>query len=161
MALAVDTNKINFAKPDLSKIKDITKKPVISKILSSAYMGLLCYAVIFILSEILVSGGKSEHNPYFIAVIAIFLIASQILFIPKKVYSETKQTIISALSVTLTIAILDYLIVNLALEKNSLELYKYWPYYFLYLTTLALPFIRGNWPKKNSVNLKTLLTKKK
>lgn len=156
-----EKSMLSIKKPDLSGIKAVAKKPLTKKIINSAYLGLLCYTVIFVLSEILISGGKSEHNPYYIAVIVIFLIAAQILFISKKVYSDLKSTIISAFCVTITIAILDYLIVNLWLGKNNLEIYKYWPYYFLFVSTLALPFIRSNCSKFKSLNLKSLLTKKK
>jgi len=147
-------------KPNIDPIKDTLNKPIVSKILSNAYLGLLCYAVIFILGEILISGGRSEYDPYFIAFEIIFLIAAQVVFIQKKNYSSSQDTIISAVSVTVTIALLDYLLVNLWLEKNSMNIYSYWPVYLVYLTALVTPFIRSNWNKLSSINLKPLLTKK-
>jgi len=151
---------MNYVGTSVSKLKDLSRRPLVSKILKGAYQGLLVYVVIFIISEILISGGKSEQNPYFVAVIAIFMIALQFILIKNEDYTDPKSTITSAVSVTLTIAILDYLIVNLAFEKNNYQIYKYWPFYFTYLTTLALPFIRSNWDKAKLPNLKMHLTKK-
>lgn len=159
-----EKEKIVFKKPDLSgvssNIEANIKKPIVKAIAKNAYLGLLCYAVIFILGEILISGGKSQRNPYFIAVMVIFLLVAQLVIISKNKYSSLKSTIISAVTVTLTIAILDFLLVNFVLEKNSLALYKYWPQYLIYLTALALPFIRYNWASTRSLNLKLLLTKR-
>lgn len=154
-----EKERFTFKKPDFAVIKQTASKPIVKSILSNTYMGLLCYAVIFIIGEILVSGGKSERNPYFVIAMVIFLVAAQIIFIPKRVYNDLKSVMISAVTVTLIIALLDYLIINLAFDRNNLIIYKYWPMYFIYLTTLALPFIRSNWSKINLPNLKLLLTK--
>jgi len=135
------------------------QKPLVKDIASSALPGLYCYAVIFVIGEILISGGKSDRNPYTIIVLAIFLIAAQIVFIKREKYSSYKKTLLSAITVTLVFAILDYLIVNLFLMKNNYEIYKYWPNYFIYLATLALPFIRSNKDKINTNKIGSLLTK--
>ncbi|MFH1855400.1 MAG: hypothetical protein ABH810_03290 [bacterium] len=140
-------------------LKKFFQRPLIKSIASSALPGLYCYAVIFILGEILMSGGKSDRNPYTIIALVIFLIASQIVFIKREKYSSYKEILLSAITVTLVFAILDYLIVNLFLMKNNYEIYKYWPNYFIYLTTLALPYIRSSSDKIKADKVRSLLTK--
>jgi hypothetical protein len=143
------------------KIKSISTKPTVSYILKNAYWGLLIYLILFIIGQIVISGGKAERDPYFVILMVIFSIAAQIMIIKKEFYEGWKKTLIAAVTVTLVFAILDYLIVNLWLEKNNLVIFKYWPYYFIYLSTLATPFIRSNWSKLPIPNLKSLLTKKR
>lgn len=165
----IDEKKSNFLKPnlgfvkkpDLGTVKATIKKPLVSEILSNAYLGLLCWLVIFILGEIFISGGKSSQNPFFIVVMIIFLIAAQLLLIKQAKLRTLKATITSALSVSITIALLDYLIINLLFDKNNLVLYKYWPAYLIYAASLVLPFVRLYSSKLQSSNLKLLLTKKK
>lgn len=140
-------------------LKKFFQKPLIKDIATSALPGLYCYAVIFILGEILMSGGKSDKNPYTIITLVIFLIASQIVFIKREKYSSYKKILLSAITVTLVFAILDYLVVNLFLMKNNYEIYQYWPNYFIYLTTLALPYIRSNSDKIRADKVRSLLTK--
>ena len=149
--------KINFPKVDPSKI---TSKPFFQLITKNLAPGMLCYIVLFVIAQFLFSSGKSYQNPYSIIALVIFLIASQVYFIKKENYSTWKETLVSAIVTTLLFAILDYLIVNLWLLKNNLELYKYWPYYFIYLTTLLLPVLRFKWDDSSSPTLKSLLTKK-
>ncbi len=140
-------------------LKKFFRKPFIKEITSSTLPGLYCYAVIFILGEILISGGKSDRNVYTVIALVIFLIAAQIVFIKREQYSSYKKILLSSITVTLVLAILDYLIINLFMMKNNYEIYKYWPNYLIYLTTLVLPYIRSNSGKINADKVKSLLTK--
>ena len=142
------------------KIKGISSKPIVSSILKNAYWGLLIFLILFVIGQIVISGGKSERDPYFVILMVIFLIAGQVFIISRDYYSSIKTTLPSAVTITVVIALLDFLIVNLWLEKNNLAIYKYWPMYFIYLTALITPFIRSNWSRINPSNLKPLLTKK-
>ena len=152
-------NKVAEIKP-LGKVKAIADKPIVKRILENALLALYSYAVIFIIGQAFISGGMSEKNVYFIIAICIFLIASQIAFIRNSHYSSFKSTLVSSLTALLVFALLDYLLINLWLEKNNYELYKFWPNYFIYLIVVATPFIRSRWQNLNSPTLKSLLTKK-
>jgi len=153
--------KLAIKKPDLTKIKELANKPMSKQILPSVFKGAQIWLTLFIIAQILISGGKSERNFYYIIVMVILSIAFQLWLISKTRYSSIKPTLISAFAVLITFAILDYLIINLWLHKNNYALYLYWPYYFIYLSLIALPLLRSNLVKIKFPNLKSLLTKKK
>jgi hypothetical protein len=153
------SDKKVLPKIEFSKIKEVSSKPIVKQIGKNALLAFYCYLIVFILDQILISGGMSEINVYFIIASCLFLIASQILLIRNKFYTDMKSTIISAATFLLVFALLDYLVINLWLENNNLELYKFWPMYFSYLIVAGMPFIRSKWDSANSPTLNSLLTK--
>jgi hypothetical protein len=155
----VPGEKKTLPKIELTKIKSLSSQPIVKQVAKNSLLALYCYLIVFVIDQILISGGMSEFNPYFIIASGIFLISVQIILIRNKFYSDLKSTIISAVTFLIVFALLDYLIINLWLEKNNLEFYKFWPNYFSYLIVIALPFIRSKWDAPSNSTLNSLLTK--
>ncbi len=158
MSTKPESNKVSANK--LKGIKALMDRPMAKEILSNASTGLYLYLIIFLLGEILISGGMSERNIYFIVTLIIALIASQVALKRNSAYSQWKTALTSSVTYLVIFAVFDYLLINLWLEKNNLEFYKFWPNYLIYLVLVATPFIRSKWYAISTFNPKSLLTKK-
>lgn len=110
----------------------------------------IAYLVFFVLNEILISGGKSQQNPYLIIFNVITIIV--ILWFLKDSYygKPLKQRIIESITYLIVFATLDFLLVNMLLDKMSFHIYKtYYTYVYyglLFVPPIALDYIRNILP---------------
>ena len=111
----------------------------LGKILAPVSKSLLIYLAYFILAEIIISGGRYERDIYLWVVIFVLTLIMETSFVWPQKISDFKQAIITGLWYAVPIIVLDYLIVNLLLEKNSLSIFKNWETITLYALTLAIP----------------------
>lgn len=102
---------------------------------------LLIYLLYFVFAETIISGGRYERDIYLWAIIFLLVGALEVMFTLKNKMADIKDAIKTGLWFALPIVALDYLIVNLLLEKNSLSIFKNWENITLYAITLVLPII--------------------
>ena len=103
--------------------------------------GLTIWIINFVVIEILISGGRYEYNLY-ISIVSIVIAFFITLFVNlKKPVSDIVNALSRGLSVAISYGIMDYLVVNLLLEKNSLMIYRSWGYLAVYGTILILPVL--------------------
>lgn len=123
---------------------------------------LVVYLIYFLIAEIVISGGGYERSLYLWAVIYLFVIIAETL-LSRKDSKTIKTAIFSGLWFSLTVIILDYLVVNLALQGNTLVMFKRWEILTLYAVTLAIPAVRFliNDFKERSRRIDSLLTNQK
>jgi len=138
--------KIRIAVPHVpQKAKDImsgaTLKIKGSGQLSNIIEGLEIWIVNFVLLEIIISGGRNEKNLY-VFILSIGIAFFIILFVNlKKKVDTLKTAIFRGVSAVIAYALMDYLVINLILEKNSYGIYRSWGYFATYATILLLPAI--------------------
>lgn len=89
---------------------------------------LLVWAIVFVIATILISGGRYEKDVYLgvIETIFIFLIWLMVVFRKK---TSMRGLIVETVSAAVVLAVLDFLVRNLLLEKNSFSIYKFWGTY--------------------------------
>lgn len=140
-------------------IQQFTGGTLFKLIVKSLLFALIAWLIIFVLETIFVSGGLATTGAPFIVteLIAILVVA---FFYIKKMQLNQKELIISLVSIVLAYAILDFLVVNLFLQKNDLSIYKFWPYYLKFVLLFLVPFIWSKKPDISALNLKLPLTKK-
>lgn len=113
----------------------------VKNVLPFAAEGAIFWVVSFIISEILISGGRYEKNAYVGILNLIFAVALILMFNLKKPVSNLIATVYRGGFALITYAILDYLVVAWLLEKNSFAMYRFWGLIATYATILALPAI--------------------
>jgi len=148
--------KFNFKSKSVDKLTSGSNFKIIT---SSISFAVIVWVIITILETILISGGLYSKGAPFIIFEMIAIIVA-IYFYSKKMKLGQKELVISVISMIVTYAILDFLLVNLLLQKNDLSIYKFWAYYLKFALVLAMPFIRSRTPKIQMPNLKMPLTKK-
>jgi len=105
----------------------------------------LVWVIVFIIETILISGGRYEKNLYLgiVSVLFTLVIWLMIVFRQKADFSGLIFKTIVAVAV---LAVLDFLVKNLLLDKNNLAIYKFWATYADYgaiIVGSALKFLRG------------------
>ncbi|MCX6809374.1 MAG: hypothetical protein NTZ65_01320 [Candidatus Berkelbacteria bacterium] len=118
------------------------KNPEVKKYLRIIGQGFLIWIVVFVITEVVISGGRSERNLYLIILQAI-AVTSLSAYLNRKYISATIiSTILRGIVLMLSFALLDYLIVNLWLEHNNLTIYRFWPSYINYVLILITPLVQ-------------------
>jgi hypothetical protein len=115
----------------------------IKTMLKSALYGLIVWLIVFVLGEILISGGRSEKN-IFLLILELIVIITSVIYINLK--NRTQSIIVQLLRggiITAVFALLDFLIINLLLEGNLKTIYHFWPTYLKYGLLLIAPLIQG------------------
>ena len=114
------------------------------QILDWAQKALFIWIIVFIISEIAISGGRYEFNPYLTAVQLVIILATSVYFISRlKTKPKTlKDTLFVGLSLAVSFAILDFLVINLVLEKNTLAIYRHWGTYAQYILLILIPLVQ-------------------
>jgi len=109
---------------------------------------LLIYLAYFILAEVVISGGRYERDIYLWIVIFVLVVIMETSFVWSTKISNFKQAVVVGLWYAIPVIVLDYLITNLLLEKNSLNIFKSWETITLYALTLIIPL--GIYLKKSN-----------
>jgi membrane-associated HD superfamily phosphohydrolase len=122
-----------------------TKKAItpgnLKKVLISAKEGFWLYISYFIISEILISGGKWERSVA-VEIVSILTITSvYLLFTYNKPSSSYNEAIKRGFTNLVTFAILDFLAVNWLLDSNSGAIYKFWGTLTNYAVVLVFPYL--------------------
>ena len=123
---------------------------VILNIIKHISSVVIAYLVFFILNEILISGGKSQQNLYLI-IFNIITIIVILWFLKDRYYGKPlKQRIIESTTYLSVFAVLDFLLVNMLLDKMSLHIYKmYYTYIYyglLFILPITLDYIKNILP---------------
>lgn len=113
----------------------------VKNVLPFAKEGAIIWVVNFIISEILISGGRYEKNAYVGVLYLIFAVALILMFNLKKPVDNFIKTLYRGASALITYAILDYLVVAWLLEKNSFAMYRFWGLITTYAVVLVLPIL--------------------
>jgi len=112
------------------------------RILKSALNGLVIWLIVFVLGEILISGGRSERN-IFLLILELIVIVTALIYLNLK---NQNQSIINQLVrgaiMAAVFALLDFLVINLLLEGNLRTIYHFWPIYLMYGLLLVGPLIQ-------------------
>ena len=124
-----------------------TKLKKVRPYLGIAKEGLIVWLAVFIVSEVVISGGLYERGTYLgILALLVLLMANLIINFrqPSTIWSQAAwRGVIAAV----TFALLDFLVINLALEGNSFITYKFWgtwaAYGLMILIPVAIWWVRG------------------
>lgn len=134
--------KFNFdGKGFVGAIKQIFTLTFLKKALRTSKQGAIIYLTYFIITEILISGGRSQYDLYLEIVSLIIIISLSAYFTIKRVPQNNIESIKKGFSNLLVFAILDFLAVNLLLESNSGLMYQYWGTLANYTAILAVPYL--------------------
>lgn len=126
----------------LSKITSWARSDKVWPLALSKIETIIIWLIIFIVDEIIISGGRHSQNYFLftlniIAILLLFGYASIRRTTPKFADALKRAEV-----AVLVYAVLDFLIINLLLEKNNLFIYKSWQTYVGYgavaLTILAI-----------------------
>ncbi len=133
--------KIQTISENLAKGSLVLQRERTTKILNSAKRALLIWIAVFLISEIAISGGRYEFNFYLTVIQLIIILTILIYFISrsKTKPKSFKDALFVGLSLAISFAVLDFLIINLLLEKNSLLIYKNWGTYAQYALLIIVP----------------------
>lgn len=130
---------------ELSDTGGITKKSklVLAKsgknIFPFILNGVMMWFVVFVLAEVIISGGRYEKDLYLFITLLIVTLAMLVCAWIKRKTDGVISSIVRGFATALPFALLDYLAVNLLLEKNSYSIYKFWGYYAIYGLILIFP----------------------
>lgn len=98
----------------------------------------LCY---FIATEVVISGGLNERNPYLAGFGFIVIIASAYVTYRNTQFNGWKSSLIKSGLGTIAFALLDFLIFFLIFESKDAAMYKFWATYVDYALMLLAPVI--------------------
>jgi low temperature requirement protein LtrA len=128
--------------PKIGKLKLSGKQSkTIKKIGGWALEGAVIYFIAFFISEVLISGGLYERGLYFGLAYNIIILAMIIFSQMKRNTLDLRAQICRSISMVVTFAILDFLLVDLLLESFNQLIYKFWGTYVAYAIVLAGPVI--------------------
>ncbi len=122
-------------------IKQVFTLSFLKRILRGSAQGAIIYLIYFIITEILISGGRSQQNIYLEIISLIIIISLSTYFVMRRFPQSDTGAIKEGFSNLLVFAILDFLAVNLMLESNSGILYQYWGTLTNYATILIIPYL--------------------
>lgn len=111
--------------------------------LKSALYGFIVWFIVFVLGEILISGGRSEKN-IFLLILELIAIIVSVIYINSK--NQNQSIIVQLLRggiMAAVFALLDFLVINLLLESNIKTIYHFWPTYLKYGLLLTAPLIQS------------------
>lgn len=112
-------------------------------ILKSALYGLIIWVIVFVLGEILISGGRSEKN-IFLLILELIVIVTSVIYVNSKNQTQPIITqLLRGVIMAVTFALLDFLIINLLLESNLKTIYHFWPTYLKYGLLLVGSLVQG------------------
>lgn len=111
----------------------------VRKVVKPFSSSLLIYLAYFVFAQVVISGGRYERDIYLWTVIFVLVVVIEALLLKSMKLSNFKQALAVGLWYALPVVILDYLIVNLILSKNSLSIFKNWETVTLYLIILLIP----------------------
>ncbi|MDH4358619.1 MAG: hypothetical protein OEV37_01560 [Candidatus Berkelbacteria bacterium] len=136
--------KIQIVSDSLARGSDYLKRDKMALVLDLAKKAFFIWVAVFIISEIAISGGRYEFNIYLTIVQLVIILTVLIYFmsVSKLKTKSLKENLIWGLGLAVWFAILDFLIINLLLEKNSLSIYKNWETYIAYGLLLLIPVFR-------------------
>lgn len=144
--------------PSVSIPKVSVDKTVLKKIIGYKLDAIYIYLIVFVLGEILISGGLYERGWIFGVVNSFFVLILALAWQYKRKLGTLKDQIIKALLMTIVYAALDFLLVDLLLEKFNNKIYTFWGTYVAYGIILLVPIFYllipqwvGRW-RQNKVN---------
>ena len=111
-------------------------------LLSYKVEGFVIWLTYFIVSEILISGGRYECDIYTYITAIIFVLAAIITILYRKKTADIKSAIIRGGIWLIIVVALDYLIVNWLLQGNQLVMFKSWGPLTVYGLTLVSPLVQ-------------------
>jgi len=122
-------------------IKQIFTLSFLKNALRGSKQGAIIYLVYFVITEILISGGRSQQNLYLEIVSLIIIISLSTYFAIRRFPQSDTEAIKEGFGNLLVFAFLDFLAVNLLLESNSGLLYQYWGTLANYGAILVVPYL--------------------
>jgi len=121
------------------QLKKAAKLKAIWPYLGIAKEGLIVWLAVFIIAEVVISGGLYERGIYLgILSLLVLLIVNLIINFPRPSTAWPAAVWRGAIA-AVTFALLDYLVVNLALQGNTFILYKFWASWAAYGLMIGVP----------------------
>lgn len=127
------------AKPQIDKAKEKSFFAKYKPIFNYKVEGAIIWLVYFIVSEILISGGRYERDTYTYVAAIIFVLTTIITILVRKKTTDIKDAITRGVIWLVVVVVLDYLIVNWLLQGNQLVIFKSWGPLTVYGLTLVSP----------------------
>jgi hypothetical protein len=112
------------------------------------FEGLIIWAVVFVVAEIIISGGRHPGNIYLLATSLIIILFISLYSSVKRPVKDIKKSLLRGLLAALVFAILDFLVINLLLEKNNLQIYRSWQSYVQYALVFLVPVVASRFGKE-------------
>jgi len=123
---------------------------------------LYIYLIVFVIAEIMISGGLYEKGLIFGLVNAFLVLVLALAWQYRRRLGSLKDQIIRGVVMMVVYAVLDFLLVNLLLERFNNVIYSYWGTYAAYAIVLLVPILYLLAPryikriKENKVSTKNL-----
>lgn len=125
----------------LNGLVQVFKVSFWKRALKGSVEGLVIYLAYFIISEIMISGGRYEQDIYLEIVSLIIVISVTLYFIVRRKDLDQVKAINEGFGNLMVFAILDFLMKNLLLDANSGQIYKYWGTLVIYAVVLITPYV--------------------
>lgn len=156
----IDTQKQAFAETFKAKKEEyhVKSQPFKSKLLSFEGIGTgaITWLVVFVLTEVLISGGQYEQNLFLgiISLLAILLLGIYYNFDKKR--GSWKLDLTMGIKTAIVYAILDVLVIGLLLNKTSFSYFGFWgtggSYALLIATPVVMPILSSLIKKRKAKN---------
>lgn len=99
------------------------------------------YLIIFVIAEIMISGGLYEKGLIFGLINAFFVLVLALAWQYRGTVGSLKDQIIRGAVMMIVYAVLDFLLVDLLLERFNNVIYSYWGTYAAYGVVLLVPIL--------------------
>jgi hypothetical protein len=113
----------------------------LKRLFKNSYEGFWIYLVYFIVSEIIISGGRFEKDIYLEIVELIIVLSLSAYFLMRKPPATDTDAVRRGFMNLVVFVLLDFLAINLLLDQNSGMVYKYWGTLANYALVLAMPYL--------------------
>lgn len=101
--------------------------------------GLIVWLAVFIVSEVVISGGLYERGIYLGILSLLVLLIANLSINLRRLSPNWSAGLWRGGIAAVTFALLDYLVINLALEGNSYIGYKFWATWVAYGLMILIP----------------------
>ena len=129
-------------KDTAGKIINIARSEKLKPLINAKCETIVIWVIVFVINEVIISGGRHSQNYYLFSfnIFALLMLFGYANI--RRASGQINEALKRAGVAVLVFAVLDFLIINLLLEKNNLSIYKAWQTYVAYaaiiLTTLAI-----------------------
>ena len=112
-----------------------------SDIFTFAKEGVALWVVLFAAAQAVISGGRYSGDIYVVLTQVVLLIFVFALLEERQPSRSIKRAIKRGVTAFAVFAVLQFLVVNLLLEKNSLAIYRFWGEWTLSALVLLFPLL--------------------
>ncbi len=148
MNILTVTNKIKWPLAKIVSLFRNIRGGRLYPMVISKWEGIIIWLIVFVISEIIISGGRYDQNYFLLAVNLIIILIISLYFSVKRPIKAIWEALLRGVVAVLAFAVLDFLVIDLFLLKNNLGIYKNWQTYVIYGLVLLIPIIASRFGKK-------------